>query len=216
MEVQQLYQTIAAGGSYSPLKSIRSVMNTHGETLTRYPIQVKQVTSPEATYLVQHTMHEITRSGTAKYLASSLPGWKKVAGKTGTTNNKRDSWFAGFSGEHVMSVWVGRDDNKPTGLTGGTGALRVWSDMMKILPTRAFNPKRPGNIQWVKVDKRSGLRFNPACSVGISLPFIKGSAPGKKHYCAPPPPDPVPVQTTPASPASGGGLPSNWVDELMQ
>jgi penicillin-binding protein 1B len=215
MEVQQLYQTIAAGGSYSPLKSIRSVMNTHGETLTRYPIKVKQVASPEATYLVQHAMHEITRTGTAKYLAKSLPGWKKVAGKTGTTNNKRDSWFAGFSGEHVISVWVGRDDNKPTGLTGGDGALRVWSDMMKILPTRAFKPKRPGNIQWVKVDKRSGLRFNPDCSVGISLPFIKGSAPRKKHYCAPPPP-PEPVPVAPATPANGGGLPSNWVDELMR
>lgn len=217
MEVQQMYQTIAAGGQYSPLKAIRSVMNSQGETLSRYPITVEQVASPAATYLVGHVMHEITVKGTAKALSGILPSYKKVAGKTGTTNNKRDSWFAGFSGEHVVSVWVGRDDNKPTNLTGGTGALKVWADLMKVLPTKPFSPRRPKNVRWVKIDAGSGLRYNPACGSPISLPFIKGSAPRKVRFCAPPPP----VETALPSwdsgePTTRQGTQGNWVDKLMQ
>lgn len=212
MEVQQMYQTIAADGYYSPLKSIRSVMNSKGKTLNRYRIKVKSVASPASTYLIQHTMHEITQTGTAKYLKKVLPSWKKVAGKTGTTNNKRDSWFSGFSGEHVMTVWVGRDDNKPTGLTGGDGALKLWADMMRILPTKAFNPKRPSNVYWVKIDKASGLRYNSGCGKPVTLPFIKGTAPRKKRVCPPPKPEPV----VPVAPPANGTLPANWVDELMR
>jgi len=215
MEVQQMYQTIAAGGQYSPLKAIRSVMDSQGKTLSRYPITVEQVASPAATYLVGHVMHEITTKGTAKALSGILPSYKKVAGKTGTTNNKRDSWFAGFSGEHVVSVWVGRDDNKPTNLTGGSGALRVWGDLMKVLPTKPFNPKRPKGVRWVKVDASSGLKYNPACGKPLSLPFIKGTSPRKTRYCAPPPP----VETETPSWDSGAtpqGVQGNWVDHLMQ
>jgi len=224
MEVQQMYQTIAAGGEYSPLKAIRSVMNTKGETLNRYPISVKQVASREATYLLSHTMHKITTVGTAKSLSKMLPAWKKVAGKTGTTNNKRDSWFAGFSGEHVATVWVGRDDNKPTNLTGGTGALKVWGDLMRVLPTKAFSPRRPSSVRWVKIDKESGLRLNPNCGTPLVLPFIKGTAPRKTRYCAPPPPVVNPIEldstalpTEPSTaPAPSTQPQTNWVDELMR
>jgi penicillin-binding protein 1B len=213
IEVQQMYQTIAAGGQYSPLKAIRSVMNTEGETLSRYPITVQQVASPAATYLVTHTMHEITTKGTAKALSGILPSWKKVAGKTGTTNNKRDSWFAGFSGEHVISVWVGRDDNKPTNLTGGSGALRVWGDLMKVLPTKPFNPKRPKNVRWIKIDKQSGAKYNPACGSSIILPFIKGSEPKKARFCAPPPTVNEPfVDENTVTPQAQQ---SNWIDRLV-
>jgi penicillin-binding protein 1B len=188
IEVQQMYQTIAAGGTYTPLKSIRSVMDSYGKTLKRYPLNVKQVASPESVYLLTYAMNQITRNGTAKYLSSVLPAWKNSAGKTGTTNDKKDSWFAGFTGQHVVTVWVGRDDNKPTGLTGGSGALRLWADMIRILPTRPFKPKRPAGIRWVKVDKESGLLYNAACGTPISLPFIKGTVPRARRKCAPPRP----------------------------
>lgn len=214
LEVQQMYQTIAAGGQYSPLKAIRSVMNSEGQTVSRYPITVEQVASPEATYLVGHVMHEITTKGTAKALSGILPRWKKVAGKTGTTNNKRDSWFSGFSGEHVVTVWVGRDDNKPTNLTGGSGALRVWGDLMKVLPTKPFSPKRPRGIRWITVDASSGLKYNPACGKSVSLPYIKGSSPRKTRFCAPPPP--VEVAPVVGDVPTPQGTQSNWVDNLMQ
>ncbi len=214
LEVQQIYQTIAAGGQYSPLKTIRSVMNSQGEIVNRYPITVKQVASPAAAYLVGHVMHEITLKGTAKALRRMLPAYKKVAGKTGTTNNKRDSWFAGFSGEHVVTVWVGRDDNKPTNLTGGDGALKVWGDFMRVLPTKPYRPRRPSNVRWAKIDKESGLRYNPACGSLITLPFIKGSVPRKTRYCAPPPvtPEEVPVDTSETPQTQQ----STWIDQLVR
>lgn len=226
IDVQQMYQTLAAGGSYSPLKAIRSVMNLHGQLLTRYPLTVKQVASPEAADLLAYALYRNTIEGTAKELASTLPGWKKVAGKTGTTNDKKDSWFAGFSGQHVVTVWVGRDDNKPTNLTGGTGALKVWSDLFRVLPTKPLQTANSSRLVWVDVDQSSGLRFNPDCGKAVRTPFIKGSQPQKTSYCAPlepvapkPEPEPVaaPATTAPApAPAAKKQDPSNWIDNLMQ
>lgn len=227
IDVQQMYQTLAARGSYSPLKAIRHVMDMQGKVLTSYQLTVKQVASTEAADLLNYALHRVTREGTAKELASTLPDWKRVAGKTGTTNDKKDSWFAGFSGEHVVTVWVGRDDNKPTNMTGGTGALKVWSDLFRVLPTKALEVGKSSRLVWINVDQYSGLRYNPACGKSIKLPFIKGSQPGKTSYCAPPPkPEPAPVAAPAAAPAatdapvptSGGQRqdPSSWLDDLMQ
>ena len=128
-------------------------------------------------------MNQITKRGTAKYLAKSLPAWKNSAGKTGTTNNKRDSWYAGFTGQHVASVWVGRDDNKETGLTGGSGAIKVWSDLFKVLPTRPLKPVRPGKVRFVKVDMDTGLLYNSNCGKPVTRPFIRGTQPRKYRVC---------------------------------
>lgn len=183
LEVQQMYQTIASGGSYTPLKSIRSVMDSFGRTLRRYPLNIQQVTTPEANYLLTYAMNQVTKRGTANYLSKVLPAWKNSAGKTGTTNNKRDSWYAGFTGQHVASVWVGRDDNKETGLTGGTGAIKVWGDLFKVLPTRPLKPVRPGNVRFVKVDAETGLLYNPSCGKSQTLPFLRGTQPTKYRIC---------------------------------
>lgn len=183
LEVQQMYQTIASGGTYTPLKSIRFVMDSFGQTLKRYPLNVKQVATPEANYLLTYAMNQITKRGTAKYLSSSLPAWKNSAGKTGTTNNKRDSWYAGFTGQHVASVWIGRDDNKETGLTGGSGAIKVWSDLFKVLPTRPLKPVRPSKVRFVKVDRDTGLLYNSNCGKSVTRPFIRGTQPRKYRVC---------------------------------
>jgi len=226
IDVQQMYQTLASGGSYSPLKAIRSVMNPRGQVLTRYPLTVKQVASPEAADLLVYALHRVTVEGTAKELASTLPSWKKVAGKTGTTNDKKDSWFAGFSGQHVVTVWVGRDDNKPTNMTGGTGALKVWSDLFKVLPTKPLQVASSSRLVWVDVDQSTGLRFNPACGKAIRTPFIKGTQPQQTSYCAPPKPvEPVAPATAPAAPAPAAPAAapakqpsdrSGWIDDLMR
>lgn len=186
-EVQQMYQTLAANGSYSPLKSIRSVMNvSNGKTLTRYPLTVQQVARPESVEMLNFGLHQVTTNGTAKALQGVLPSWKDVAGKTGTTNDKKDSWFAGFSGQHVMTVWVGRDDSKPTNMTGGTGALKVWADMMKVMPSQPLKVGQSSRLIWVDVDAATGLLFNPACGKSVKIPFIRGTQPQKISYCAEP------------------------------
>lgn len=212
-EVQQMYQTLAANGSYSPLKSIRSVMNvSNGKTLTRYPLTVQQVARPESVEMLNFGLHQVTTNGTAKALQGVLPSWKDVAGKTGTTNDKKDSWFAGFSGQHVITVWVGRDDSKPTNMTGGTGALKVWADMMKVMPSQPLKVGQSSRLVWVDVDASTGLLFNPACGKSVRMPFIRGTQPQKISYCAEPqleapasetgtPAAPVPGQTRPATTA---------------
>lgn len=221
MDVEQMFQSIASGGTYSPLKTIRSVMNMQGKVLTRYPLTVQQVASPEAAQLLTYALHRVTVEGTAKSLTGVLPSWKEVAGKTGTTNDKKDSWFAGFSGQHVVTVWVGRDDSKPTGLTGGSGALKVWGDLFRVLPTKPLNTDAGSRFVWVNIDPTSGLLANPACSQAVKTPFIRGTQPTKTHYCAPPP-EPETEGGDMGVPTQTGAVPrptapsSNWIDNLMQ
>ena len=185
MEVQQMYQTLAGGGTYTPLKAIRSVMNSYGEILKSYPLKVSQVAAEDSVYLVNFAMNKVTKEGTAIYLKNALPAWKNAAGKTGTTNKNVDSWFAGFTGQHVVSVWVGRDDNKPSGFTGASGALRVWADLLKEIDTKPYKPQKPKGIKFMKVDRNSGLIFNPSCGVSMTVPFVVGTEPNEISECQP-------------------------------
>ena len=89
----------------------------------------------------------VTTHGTGRDAAARLPRGMVVAGKTGTSSDTRDSWFAGFTGSYLAVVWVGYDDNRDTGLTGAAGALPVWADTMAslkpaVLRTRAAGTRR--------------------------------------------------------------------------
>ncbi len=187
-EVSQIYQTLASGaeaGLRAPLRAIRQVMDHRGELLQRYTIrQVKHTVDPAASYLLTAALHEVTQQGTARSLKTLLPSGLKVAGKTGTSDEWRDSWFAGFSGEHLAVVWIGLDDNRSTGLTGTTGALTVWADIMGSIPTKALDRAQPANVEWVLIDPASGLRADEACQDAEWVPFIKNTAPTLSASCA--------------------------------
>ena len=195
LEVQQMYSVLALDGTYIQQSAINKVLTSKGKTILPKRNDAQQISGPNSTALLQYAMHNVTVRGTGAHLSRMLPRWKKVAGKTGTTNDTKDSWFSGFSGEHVVTVWLGRDDSKATGLTGGTGALLIWGDIMKSLPSipLSFNRKA---FDWLTVDTQSGQRYNARCGRGVHLPFIKGTSPRKQHYCPPPPPPPI-IWTTP-------------------
>ncbi|MGD8275302.1 MAG: penicillin-binding protein 1B [Thiohalocapsa sp.] len=161
VEVAQAYQTIAAGGFRAPLRAIREVLDASGRPLNRYPLAVESVVSAEAAYLTKWAMRRVVTQGTATWLNKRLPSGLTVAGKTGTTNDMRDSWFAGFSGDKVVVAWVGRDDNKPMGLSGSTGALRLWGDIMARVDTQPLADIAP-----------EGVVASGAC--GRSVPYIAG------------------------------------------
>ena len=184
VEVAQMYQVFAAGGFYSPLRSIREVMDAKGKPLQRYPLTVKQAFDPSDVYLLNHTLRAVVEEGTAKSLRSRLPGDLIVAGKTGTTDDLRDSWFAGFSGAHMGVVWMGMDDNKAAGLTGASGAMQAWADIIKGINTRPLFLSPPENIETHWIDRVSGLRGNGNCEGAVLIPFIKGSAPNRYAGCA--------------------------------
>jgi len=183
LEVTQVYQAIAAGGFRTPLRAIREVLTADGYRLKRYPLEVEQVIDPATLYLLTTALQGVVRQGTARGLAAWLPSALAVAGKTGTSDDFRDSWFAGFTGDRLGVVWIGRDDNQSTGLTGASGAMAVWGDMMARLDPEPLTLLEPDNIKWVWIDSASGLLSDRTCPGAIELPFIKGSAPTEFSDC---------------------------------
>lgn len=182
LEVTQMYHTLASGGFRVPLRAIRDVLTSRGEPLQRYELSMKQAFDPAPVFLLTTAMQEVVQSGTARSLYQQIPETLAVAGKTGTTDDLRDSWFAGFSGEHVAVVWLGRDNNLPTGLTGSSGALKVWGNIMQHIDTRPLRPSRPPDIEYVRISAGTQQRIDNECRDAIhgpviDLPFIKGSAP---------------------------------------
>jgi len=182
-EVTQVYQTLAGGGFRTPLRAIREVLTAEGESLQRYPLNVEQVVDPASLYLLSVAMQDVVSAGTARWLENYLPRTLGIAGKTGTTDDFRDSWFSGFSGDRLAVVWIGRDDNEPTGLTGASGAMTVWGDMMARLDPEPLILPEPDNIERVWIDQASGLRSAAGCQGALELPFVSGSAPEETVPC---------------------------------
>lgn len=134
LDVSQLYLSLASGGFKMPIQSIRSVLSNQNEPLTHYSLDIQQVIEPDFSTLINYALQDVVRNGTARNVLTGFKYDYGLAGKTGTTDDNKDSWFAGFSGNYLTVVWVGRDDNKPTALTGASGAARVWSKVMQKMP----------------------------------------------------------------------------------
>jgi penicillin-binding protein 1B len=183
LEVTQMYQTLAGDGFLTPLKAIRGVISADGERLQSYPFNVRQAVDPSATFIVNTILQEVMHSGTGQSAYSAFPQDYGLVGKTGTTNDAKDSWFAGFTGDYLSVVWIGRDDNKPAGLTGATGALQVWTELMRQISTQPVSLTPPDNIRMVLVDPYSGLLANESCPGARSYPYIAGSEPQAYSSC---------------------------------
>jgi len=185
LEVTQVYQTIAGGGFYTPLRAIQAVLTPEGEALQRYPLNVEQVVDPAPLFLLTRVMQDVVHEGTAVALNRYVPPDLDIAGKTGTSDEFRDSWFAGFTGDRLAVVWVGRDDNESTGLTGASGAMTVWGDMIAGLHPEPLILSRPENVELAWIDPASGLLSASGCRDAVELPFIEGSLPTESAACGP-------------------------------
>ncbi len=170
-EIAQVYATIASGGFRIPLRAIREVTNTGGQSLQHYAMDVVKAVEPGPAYLITNAMQQVVKAGTASAMKSKLSPDLNIAGKTGTTDDYRDSWFAGFSGDRLTVVWLGRDDNKPTGLSGASGALRVWMDLMAGLKLEPLDAPPPSDIEEIWVEPHGGLRVSEGCRRGQPVPF---------------------------------------------
>ena len=126
-----------------------------------------------------------------------LPADLHVAGKTGTTDDLRDSWFAGFTGDRLGVVWIGRDDNLPVGLTGSSGALRIWRDVFAGFASSSWLQAAGDDIEYHWIDPATGLLADNRCRDAVQLPFIRGSQPAGLAPC-------VRGQHTP-----------DWIEELF-
>ncbi|MGB5603065.1 MAG: penicillin-binding protein 1B [Gammaproteobacteria bacterium] len=180
-EIASIYQTFATNGFHSPLRSVRAVLDSKGMPLKRYQLDVKRESDPAAIELINFVLHKVTQSGTAAGLSDGLD--IDVAGKTGTSDELYDSWFAGFSSDKVAVVWLGFDDQRPTGLTGASGAMRVWKRIFRGISASSVRQAMSEDIRWVWIDQETGLLSDKHCENAVELPFIIGSEPTESAGC---------------------------------
>jgi penicillin-binding protein 1B len=181
VEVTQMYQTLAGGGFRVPLRAIREVTSARGEPLSRYPLSVQQAFQPGPVFLVVEAMRGVMNEGTGRSARARMGANLVMAGKTGTTDDLRDSWFAGFTEDFLAVVWLGHDDNTPAGLSGAKGALQVWIDMMKSLGPRSLRAQTPSGVEWAWTDLQRGLITENGCPGAVRFPYIRGSEPRRVH-----------------------------------
>ena len=180
-QVAQLYQYFAADGHALPLRALRGVVDAKGQPLTRYGVKSGAGNYVQASRLTSFAMQQVALSGTARAIGEQL-GSLHVAGKTGTSDSQRDSWFAGFTGSHLAVAWIGRDDNKVTDLWGRTGGLQAWIALFKKLPSAALVLPQDG-LDLVHVNPQTGARTEAQCSGARALPFMAGFAPQDADHC---------------------------------
>ena len=180
LQVSQLYQTLANGGFFVPVNSIREVLDSNGKAVKRYALEVRQALQAEAAFLTSFMLVQAVNHGTGRGLKRIIPAQLPLAGKTGTTNDLRDSWFAGYGDDVTGVVWLGRDDNQPTRFSGASGALRIWANIVKrqgINSIELLPPPGIGSLDAVK------LPFAGACIRFPYIPYVLGARPGDIDTC---------------------------------
>ncbi len=173
----QLYQFLASGGEIQPLHAVRGVLDASGKALSRYDAAPKPAQEGDAiaARLVTVALQQAVSSGTGRQLVADGLGRLQAAGKTGTSNDGRDSWFAGWTGDHLAVAWVGNDENKTTGLYGATGAMRVWSGTFSRLPSAPLQVSGKGlDAQWINERNAS---TDAGCPGARRMAFVAGFAP---------------------------------------
>ena len=229
LEVAQIYETYADGGFFQPLSSIREITTAEGEVVQRFDMASIRAIEATPYYLLLNAMQQIVSRGTARRTYQHFDRKYRFAGKTGTTDDYRDSWFAGFSGNYLTVTWVGNDRNLPTRLSGSTGGLPLWIEIMKTLSLEPLVLRKPDGIVTAGIDKNSGLLAAERCprEEVVELPFIVGSRPRGMSDCYlpdvedddsfyaipadfPPALPPAPPPSATQSAPEGMGDPSDW------
>lgn len=182
----QLYQFLASGGEVQPLHAVRGVLGADGKAVKRYDKEPAPAQEGDAiaARLITIALQQAVTNGTGRQLIGDGLGRLSPAGKTGTSNDGRDSWFAGWTGDHLAVIWVGNDQNQTTGLYGATGAMRVWSAMFSRLPTAPLKVTDKG-LDWQSVVGTNTT--DGACPGARRFPFVAGFAPA---YAPCPQPEP--------------------------
>ncbi|HSN51556.1 MAG TPA: penicillin-binding protein 1B [Woeseiaceae bacterium] len=190
LEVAQVYNSLANGGFRMPLRALRSVVDAAGKPLVRYPLELLPAADTDAVQQVNLAMVQVLEHGTGYAAKAVLPAGLVAAGKTGTSDDFRDSWFAGFTNDHLAVVWVGNDANEPVGLTGSSGALNIWAPVIAgIDDTRGFDPAPSPALEFAWLDYDTGLGTYEGCGrsarvalpVDSRIPRLAGCGPGLRE-----------------------------------
>jgi penicillin-binding protein 1B len=182
-EVAQLYNTLANGGFHVPLRAVRAVVDSEGNELQRYALQIEQIADPVAVYALNQGLVQVMERGTGVPARRLLPAGLRTAGKTGTSDGSRDSWFAGFSNEHLVVTWVGNDGNEGVALTGGTGAAQIWGRIMRSVEANSYDPPAPEGAETVWIDYDTGLATDRDCPQAVYVAIPSRAVPPKAVEC---------------------------------
>jgi len=199
----QLYQFLASGGEIQPLHAVRGVVDAQGKLLKRYdknPAPAQEGDSIAAN-LISVGLQQVVSSGTAAGLNADGLSRLQAAGKTGTSNDGRDSWYAGYTGDHLAVIWMGNDQNEQTGLFGASGAMRVWSGIFRSLPSKALHVNNKG-LDWQYVEAAGSNATDEGCPGARRFPFVVGFAP--QHVPCSMPAEQAPVDGEGAQQEGGG------------
>ena len=165
MHVLELYGNFASGGFRTRPKAVIAVFDAQGRPLSHHPFELKQTIEPQHAASINRALEIVMAKGTGRSSPYARYG---VAGKTGTSNDNRDSWFAAFDNRYLSVIWVGRDDNAQTGLTGSTGALRIWNNTTAALGVDPL--VHPPSEALVTVDFETGQLANAECADVVLIP----------------------------------------------
>ncbi|HET7161684.1 MAG TPA: penicillin-binding protein 1B [Rhodanobacteraceae bacterium] len=182
-QLAQLYEFFADDGHALPLLTLRGVLDARGHVVKQYATRPGKGEYQQAERLVRWMMQQVTEYGTAAAIGNSSLASLHVAGKTGTSDHQRDSWFSGFTGDRLAVTWMGRDDNQPTHLWGATGALRVWMKLFEKLPSAPLTTSIGDGVQYAWIDPSTGQGSLPQCDGAKQYPFIDGYAPPVQNHC---------------------------------
>jgi penicillin-binding protein 1B len=170
IEVAQVYNTLANGGFRVPLRAVRSVVAENDELLQRYDIEIAEAADPAAVYALNQGLVQVMERGTGRTVRRQIPDDLIVAGKTGTSDDLRDSWFAGFTNDHLIVTWVGADDNRPIGLTGSTGAAKIWAQVLGALEANSYDAPTPKGLRDFWINYTTGNATAERCVDAVAIP----------------------------------------------
>ncbi len=179
LEMARVYATFAAAGRRPSLYGLSAVLDPLGKPLEAVPVPGPEKTiSPDTAYLVTSVLQGVIDHGTAA--SARRQGVRgALAGKTGTTNGRRDSWFAGYSPDRATVVWVGYDDNADTHLSGSRAAVPIWSRyVVAVRPPGGYPtfPQPPGIVTAV-IDPTTGELATEDCPYAITEVYPAGRVP---------------------------------------
>jgi penicillin-binding protein 1B len=178
LEMTTVYSTLAAGGARPPVHELVAILDRYGKPVQGAPLpKPARVLSPQTSFLVTSLLEGVLQRGTAAGAAEGIPG--ELAGKTGTTNNLRDAWFAGYAPERATVVWVGYDDNARTRFSGSRAALPIWVRFMaRVVPPGGYSTFRtPEGITTATIDPTTGKLATESCPYKITEVFRDGEVP---------------------------------------
>ncbi|MFT6249935.1 MAG: penicillin-binding protein 1B [Cognaticolwellia sp.] len=171
LQINQMYLAFAKQGELEQVHAINKIVSPSGGTLWQFEPVATKVISTNAAYLMDYALMEVAVKGTARSLTWRLKN-SKVAGKTGTSNDLRDSWFVGFDAKNLVTTWLGKDNNKTTGLTGSSGALLLFTEFFKKQGVVNKNPNQPETIAMTLFEVETGNAVTSDCADTQTYPAI--------------------------------------------